>query len=105
RFNAVTYICRNAGNPLRTMSKNVVTILTTVSAPYSTQLDGAMLAFCLKDVDLAKQYSGQVSSFLGEVSVAQQIAFAAEFGISLTQLQSFASKFGTWSGESYKLAA
>jgi hypothetical protein len=87
------------------MSKHLVSVLTTVNAPYSTQLDGAELAHCLTDVELAKNHSGQVSSFLGEVPVAHQTSFAEEFGIGLDALKAFASKFAMWSGETYKLAA
>ena len=87
------------------MSKQLASILTTVNAPYSAQLDGAELAHCLSNFDLAKQYSGQVSSFLGEVPAAEQQAFAYEFGIALADLKSFASNFAKWSGQRYQLAA
>ena len=87
------------------MSKHLISVLTTVNAPYSKQLDGEGLAHCLSDVALAKQYSGQVSSFLGEVPVALQTSFAAEFGIAFDDLKAFASSFSMWSGESYQLAA
>ena len=82
-----------------------ISVLTTVNAPYSIQLDGVALAHCLSDVELAKEFSGQVSSFLGEVPVTQQTSFAAEFGIGYEALKAFASSFATWSGETYKLAA
>ena len=87
------------------MSKHLVSVLTTVNAPYSKQLDGAMLALCLSDFMLAKQFSGQVSSFFGEVSIEDQTSFAAEFGIGLAELKAFAQDFSHWTGESYKLAA
>ena len=90
---------------MSTMSKHLVSVLTTVNAPYSNQLNGAQLAHCLLDVELAKDFPGQVSSFLGEVPVAQQTSFAAEFGIELEALKAFASDFASWSGETYKLAA
>ena len=87
------------------MSKDLIAVLTTINAPYSKQLDGAGLAHCLSDITLAKQYSGQVSSFLGEVPFALQTIIAAEFGISLDDLKALASSFSMWSGESYPLAA
>ncbi len=87
------------------MSKTLVSVLTTVNAPYSNQLDGAMLAHCLSDIELAKTFSGQVSSFFGEVPLAQQTEFAAEFGIAVDDLKTLASNFSAWSGESYQLAA
>ncbi|GAA4186826.1 hypothetical protein [Shinella granuli] len=87
------------------MSKNLVSVLTTVNAPYSNQLDGAMLAHCLSDIELAKVFSGQVSSFFGEVPLDQQTEFAAEFGIAVDDLKMLASDFSAWSGESYHLAA
>lgn len=86
------------------MSKHLISVLTTVNAPYSKQLDGEGLAHCLSDIVLAKQYSGQVSSFLGEVPVALQASFAEEFGIPLVALKAFASSFSMWTGESYQLA-
>jgi len=85
------------------MSKHLISVMTTVNAPYSNQLSGGDLAHCLSDVKWAKQFSGQVSSFLGEVSVDHQLEFAGEYGISPIQLKSFASAFSAWSGESYKL--
>ncbi|GHD21133.1 hypothetical protein ACFOEZ_20140 [Tianweitania populi] len=90
---------------LCTMSKQLASVLTTVNAPYSAQLDGAELAHCLSNFDLAKQFSGQVSSFFGEVPAAEQQAFAYEFGIALADLKSFASDFAKWSGQSYHLAS
>lgn len=86
------------------MNKHI-SVLTTVNAPYSSQLDSATLAHCLLDVEFAKEFSGQVSSFLGEVPVAQQTSFAAQFGIGNDALKAFASSFAKWSGETYKLAA
>lgn len=90
---------------MATMSKHLVSVLTTVNAPYSNQLDGAELAACLSNIALAKQHSGQVSSFLGEVPFKSQVEFADEHHISLSDLKAFASVFSAWSGESYKLVA
>lgn len=88
-----------------TMSKHLDSVLTTVNAPYSAQLNGAQLAHCLTDLEFAKNYSGQVSAFLGEVPFAHQVGFAEEFGIGLDALKAFASDFAIWSGETYTLAA
>lgn len=87
------------------MGKHFVSVLTTVNAPYSMQLDDAALAHCLADLDLAKQYAGHVSTFLGEVSPALQVEFAAVHHIPVPDLKAFASAFSAWSGESYPLAA
>lgn len=87
------------------MSKHLVSVLTTVNAPHSEQLDGVALAHCLSDIGLAKQHPGQVSVFLGEVPVPHQVEFALAHGIAVADLKAFASLFSTWSGESYKLAA
>jgi hypothetical protein len=87
------------------MSENLALVLATVNAPYSVQLDGVALAQCLSDIDLAKQYSGQVSAFLGEVPVEQQMEFAAAHHIAFDDLKAFAARFSAWSGESYQLAA
>ena len=87
------------------MSKQLASVLTTVNAPYSEKLDGAMLAYCLTDIDVAKQHPGQVSSFLGEVAAKQQVEFAAAYHIPIDDLKAFAGDFAAWSGESYPLAA
>jgi hypothetical protein len=89
----------------RTMSTHLASVLTTVNAPYSEQLDDAALAHCLADLDLAKQHPGHVSAFLGEVSPAQQVEFAAAHNIPVPALKAFAAAFSAWSGESYPLAA
>ncbi|MGV8856331.1 MAG: hypothetical protein ACOH2L_17020 [Devosia sp.] len=87
------------------MSKHLISVLTTVNAPYSKQLDGAGLAHCLSDLELAKTYSGQVSSFLGEVPVEWQLEFAAAYDISNDDLAKFAATFSKWTGETYNLTA
>ena len=90
---------------LTTMSKKMISVLTTVNAPYSLQLNEAELAYCLSDLDVAKKFSGQISSLLGEVSVSSQVEFASAHGISIDKLKAFAVTFSEWSGESYQLAA
>lgn len=87
------------------MDKTLMTVLTTVNAPYSEQLDGAMLAHCLSDIDLAKQHPGQVSIFLGEVPLSQQLEFASAHHIAVNDLKALAARFAAWSGESYQLIA
>jgi len=87
------------------MSKTLATVLTTVNAPYSEQLDGAAPAHGLSDIAVAKQQPGQVSAFLGEVPLAQQLEFAAAHDISVDGLRALAALFAAWSGESYQLAA
>ena len=87
------------------MSNHLATVLTTVNAPYSDQLDGVALAHCLSDLNLAKQHSGQVSAFLGEVPLSLQTEFAATFGIDIDKLKALAVEFAAWSGETYQLAA
>lgn len=47
----------------------LASILTIVNASYQEQLDASELVACLSDFELAKQHSGHVSSFLGEVPV------------------------------------
>lgn len=99
---------RNLASPntrlAASMNRSPITVLTIVNAPYRHQLDGAGLEMCLSDIELAKQYSGQVSSFLSEVPIELQIEFAAEYNISLGDLEAFASTFAAWSGETYHLA-
>lgn len=89
----------------RIMSKHLGSVLTTVNAPYSDQLDDVALAHCLADIDLAKQHPGHISAFLGEVPLAQQVEFATAHHIAVDDLKAFAAKFSAWSGESYPLAA
>jgi hypothetical protein len=87
------------------MNSHLVSTLTTVNAPYSEQLTGHELALCLSDLQLAKAHPGQVSSFLGEVPLVDQIEFATAFHVSMDALKSVAHDFAEWSGESYLLAA
>jgi hypothetical protein len=88
-----------------TMSNHLASVMTTVNGPYSEQLDGATLAHCLSTLDLAKEFPGQVSVFLGEVPLAQQVEFAVAHDIPLGSLKALASDFSAWSGETYPLAA
>lgn len=87
------------------MSKHLASVLTTVNAPYSAQLDDVALAHCLADLDVAKQHAGHVSTFLAEVPPALQVEFAAMHHIRVPDLKAFAAAFSAWSGESYPLAA
>lgn len=87
------------------MSERLALVLTTVNAPYREQLDGVALAQCLSDIDLAEQYPGQVSSFLGEVPVEQQMEFAAAHHIRIDDLKAFAALFSAWSGENYQITS
>lgn len=84
---------------------SMTSILTTVNAPYSEQLDGEMLAHCLKVVSAAKEKPGHMSSFFGEVPPEAQKKFAASHGISEADLIKAARAFAKYSGESYPLAA
>jgi hypothetical protein len=87
------------------MNKPLVSVLTTVNAPYSEQLNGAALAQCLADLNLAKQHPGHISVFLGEVPDTLQVKFAEMHHIPIAELKNFAAAFSAWSGESYPLAA
>lgn len=87
------------------MSRHLASILTTVNAPHSDQLDGADLAHCLADIELAKQHPGHISAFFGDVPLEQQVEFATAHEIPVAALKAFALKFSAWSGESYPLAA
>ncbi|RJT30798.1 hypothetical protein D3227_29800 [Mesorhizobium waimense] len=87
------------------MSNHLASVLTTVNAPYSVQLDDAALANCLADLDLAKQHPGHISAFLGEVPPSLQVEFAVVHHIPVPDLKTFAAAFSAWSGESYPLAA
>lgn len=86
------------------MSKHLASVLTTVNAPYSLQLDDAALADCLADLDIAKQHPGHVSAFLGDVSPALQVEFAMVHHIPIPELKTVAAAFSAWSGERYPLA-
>lgn len=81
------------------------TILTTVNAPYSEQLDAQSLVHCLKDQAAAKSVPGHMSSFFGEISPDLQQDFANMFGISKPDLIEAARAFACYSGETYQIAA
>jgi hypothetical protein len=84
---------------------SAVLVLATVNAPYARQLDGQELARCLLDPAAAQTVPGHMSAFFGEVATGLQVAFAAEFNISRTQLMAAAKSFAQYSGESYPLAS
>lgn len=84
---------------------NVDTVLTTVNAPYSEQLDAMALVQCLLDTNFAISKPGHVSSFFGEVAPETQIAFASQFGIDAQALAKAAHAFADYSGQTYPLAA
>ncbi len=87
------------------MSQNLAYVLSIVNAPYSDQLNGAELAYALTHFEVAKKFSGQVSSFFGEVPVEGQMEFAAAHGVSPEKLKAAAQEFSDWSGEHYHLVA
>lgn len=82
-----------------------VLVLTTVNAPYSTQLSAQELVHCLLDHAAAKAVPGHMSSFFGDVKPDLQTAFADYFGISHAELAAAAKAFSDYSGEHYPLAA
>lgn len=84
---------------------HLISVLTTVNAPYSKKLDAPTLAYCLKDIAAAKQAPGQMSAFFGEVQPELQKAFAALYGIDVDQLVCAAKTFSEYSGQTYPLAA
>ncbi|MEQ1955459.1 hypothetical protein [Mesorhizobium sp. CN2-181] len=77
----------------------------TENAPHSVRLDGAMSAYRLDDIDLARQYPGHVSTFLCEAFPALQVEFASLHHIAVPDQKAFAAAFATWESESYPLAA
>ena len=83
----------------------ISSVLTTVNAPYSTQLSAQELAHCLLDHAAAKAVPGHMSSFFGDVKPELQSEFADLFGITHSQLAAAAKAFSNYSGESYPLAA
>lgn len=78
-------------------------VLTTVNASYSKQLDAHMLAYYLKNPEAAQTAPGHMSAFFGEVAPELQKAFASAFHISEAELTIAAKAFATFSGESYPL--
>lgn len=82
-----------------------VLVLTTVNAPYSTQLSAQDLAYCLLNPAAAKANPGHMSSFFGDVKPELQAAFAEQFSIPHAQLVEAAKAFSNYSGEHYPLAA
>ena len=77
-------------------------LLTTVNAPYRNQMDACALATALRNRCVNV---GQVSSFLTEIEVETQVAFAIEHDISVETLEQVARVFQDWSGQSVPLAS
>lgn len=76
-------------------------ILTTVNAPYQAILGAGELALAISmhDIKLA-----QVASFLTEIPIEAQVAFAEAHGISKAELEETATLFANWSGQPVALA-
>lgn len=77
-------------------------LLTTVNAPYQTYLDGSALAAALNAGDITK---GQVNSFFMETKVADQLAFAKQYGVREETLLETAKAFTIWSGQNPAILA
>jgi hypothetical protein len=88
---------------IRMMSPALV--LTTVNAPYRSQLSAEELAHCLLDHTAAINVPGHMSSFFGDVKPELQLEFADLFSITPEQLIAAAKAFSEYSGETYPLAA
>jgi hypothetical protein len=80
-------------------------VLTTVNAPYSKQLEAQELAHCLENPAAARAVPGHMSSFFADVTPELQIAFAALFDITPSELAAAAKAFSDYSGERYPPAA
>jgi hypothetical protein len=80
-------------------------VLTTVNAPHSKQLDAQALVHCLLDPAEALDWPGHMSSFFGELDPQLQKEFASVHGISEAALVAAARAFAAYSGETYPLAA
>lgn len=83
----------------------LTSVLTTMNAPYSKPLSAQDVVYCLKHPEAAKQASGPMSSFFGEVQPDLQQKFAIAHGVSLTTLIVAATIFSKYSGQTYPLAA
>lgn len=83
----------------------ILSILTTVNAPYSKKLDAPAIVYCLNHPEAAKAAPGHMSAFFGEVDPDLQKAFASEFNVSEATLIAAAKAFSAYSGEPYPLAA
>ncbi len=79
-------------------------VLTTVNASYSKQLDAHTLAYYLKNPESAQAVPGHMSAFFGEVAPELQKVFANAFCISNAELTIAAKAFAAYSGEAYPLA-
>jgi hypothetical protein len=80
-------------------------VLTTVNAPYSKKLDARELAQCLQNPGAARAVPGHMSSFFGDVKPELQVAFAALFNMTPSELAAAAKAFSDYSGERYPLVA
>lgn len=84
--------------------KSMVSVLTTVNAPFSEQLNDADLAACLLDPKAVAMKPGHLSAFFCEVKPEDQIAFAKLHNISKQQLIKSAKAFEKFSGETCTVA-
>ncbi len=80
-------------------------VLTTVNAPYGTDLSAHQLAAMIADPKSAVDYSAPVFAFFSEVPPALQKQFLTSMGINEAQACEVAHQFSELSGYALPLAA
>ena len=80
-------------------------VLTTVNAPYGTNVSAHQLAVMLADPKSVNDFSAPVFAFFSEVPVGVQKEFLKSMGVDEMQVCKVASQFSKFSGYTLPLAA
>lgn len=82
-----------------------IQVLTTVNAPYGTNLSAHQLAAMIADPKSASDYNAPVFAFFSEVSAALQKQFIEHMMVDKTRVAKVAGQFSELSGYTLPLAA
>jgi len=86
------------------MSSVATQVLTTINAPYGTDLSAHELAKLLTDVESANTFNALVFSFFSEVPPGIQREFLTEMGVDALAARKVADQFSRLSGCALPLA-
>ncbi len=84
---------------------HLATVLSTVNAPFGTDLDASSLAARIRETKDPHACSGPVFSFFSEVPLALQMEFISESGLDIHAVRETAKKLSSLAGYSLPLVA
>lgn len=87
------------------MSSVAITVLSTVNAPYGTNLSAEQLALKISDPASVQNFDASAFSFYSEVDVDLQNQFLDEMGVDHSVASQIAQGYSNLAGYSLALAA